>query len=77
VSGTPDWDSVEVEYLPAGAEPAVEPTRVNDEAACSGEAWYFDDNTAPAEIRLCPDLCTTVQADPDAEINVLFGCLAS
>jgi hypothetical protein len=48
--------------------------RVNDAASCVPGAWYYDNNTAPTQIILCPQTCSMVQADPNGKIKVLLGC---
>jgi hypothetical protein len=48
---------------------------VENEAACGADGgWYYDDNANPTTITLCPDTCTTVQADAQAQIDVALGC---
>lgn len=68
-------DEVNFSYTPKGTGmPAVLP-RATDLAGCNGQpGWYYDNNTAPTEITLCPASCATVQADSSAKVSVLFGC---
>lgn len=73
--GTIDLNQVKVEYSPGGNPPAQELQRVNDTASCVANGFYYDDNTTPTVVSLCPQVCTTVQADPSAKVNVLFGCI--
>jgi hypothetical protein len=75
--GIIDPEQVTVEYSPGGNPPAQELTRVNDAASCVADGWYYDDNTNPTTINLCPDACTTVQADSSAKVEVLLGCLGA
>src|SRR5690606_2239447 len=77
VEGIIDPSKIQVSYVPGGSGSAQDFGRVEDAAACSGEQVYFDDNTAPSKVLLCPDACTLVQADEDAEISLDFGCLGS
>jgi hypothetical protein len=49
-------------------------SQVPGAAACSGQAWHYDDAAHPTQIILCPDACSAVQADPDAKVNVVLGC---
>ncbi len=45
-------------------------------ADCSvPDAWRFDDEAAPSVIELCPDVCTRVQQDAAATLDVEFGCV--
>lgn len=75
--GVLDPDLVTVEYLPGGMPPAQPLSRVQDVAACAGDGWYYDDNANPTQVLLCPTTCTTVQSDPDAEINFSIACQGS
>lgn len=74
-AGTIDPGQVKVEYSTQGTMPAQELTRVTGAAACVSSGFYYDDNTNPTTVNLCPQICSTVQADPSAKINVLFGCV--
>jgi hypothetical protein len=50
-------------------------TKVVDAAACgSAVSWYYDDDTAPTSILLCPAACELASADPKAKFEVLLGC---
>jgi hypothetical protein len=74
-AGVVNPNNVQVEYSPNGQPPAQGLVRVNDAAACVNNGWYYDNNTSPTTINLCPTICNTVQADPGAKVNVLLGCL--
>lgn len=76
-NGQLDPDLVEVQLSLGGAAPTTMP-RVLDEASCAVEpnAFYFDSNTAPTEVKLCPGVCSQVGSDPKAEVSVLVGCPA-
>jgi hypothetical protein len=69
-------DKVKVVYTPGSGTPAELP-RVNDPSACTGPGWYYDNNTNPTTINLCPGSCTTVQADPSGKVDIELGCLGS
>ena len=75
--GVVDPDQVIVEYQPNGQPPGQELTRVTDVTQCVPDGWYYDDNNNPTIIQLCPDVCTTVQADQTAKVNILLGCQGS
>ncbi|MBI5532160.1 MAG: VWA domain-containing protein [Deltaproteobacteria bacterium] len=75
--GLVDPAKVLIEYLPGGAPPAQQFTRVNDAAACVAGGFYYDNNANPSTIILCPATCATVQADPAAKVQVLLGCQGS
>ena len=76
-SGAPDWNQVKVEYSAGGTPPPVLIPKVSSSAQCSGDGWYYDNNTNPTQVNLCPATCTKVQADPKAKIDLLLGCLGS
>ena len=70
---TINYEDVRVSYTRGdGTSEAL--TRVADAAACTDGAWYYDDPAMPTEVRLCPALCTRVQADEGARMDVGLGC---
>jgi len=70
-----DPSLVNVAYLPGGMSPAVSVFRVSTAADCTAAGgWYYDDNSNPTTVLLCPTTCSTVTADTAAEVDVLFGC---
>ena len=70
---TLDFEEIGVVYV-VGDMSETALTRVAEMSACVGGGWYFDDAAAPTQIILCPDTCRTVQADPDARIDIRLGC---
>lgn len=68
-------NEVNFTYMPKGmGTPKILP-RADDLADCSDlPGWYYDNNTVPTKIVLCPASCATVQADNNAKVSVLFGC---
>lgn len=74
--GTPDYDSVNVEYTPGGGGSPQTIPKVASQADCppNGDAWYYDNNAAPTQIILCDSTCTKFSADPDGEVNIVLGC---
>jgi hypothetical protein len=74
-AGTVDKNQVKVEYRPGGTGAAQQLTKVANAGACTGGGWYYDNDTSPTTVNLCPASCTTVQADPSAKLDVLFGCV--
>ena len=70
-----DPDEVNFSYTPAGKGDAKVLLRADDLADCQGKpGWYYDSAFTPTKIILCPASCVTVQADPDAKVEALFGC---
>jgi hypothetical protein len=48
---------------------------VNDEQECGDElAWYYDDLSDPSRVFLCAAACELALSDPEAPLEVLFGC---
>jgi len=76
-NGIVDFDQTTVTYRPGGnAAAGVTLTRAPTDADCgTGPGFYF--SSTFDKIFLCPSTCTTVQADPAAEVGINFGCLGS
>jgi len=74
--GTPDFTKVNVQYTPGSGGAAQEFPKVSGASACpaSGSAWYYDNDSAPTQIILCPSTCNTVSADSTGEVDILTGC---
>jgi hypothetical protein len=66
---TIDPSTVVVRYK-SGAGTSTLFEQVANAGACKPGAFYL----ASGAIQLCPDACTTVQADDKADIQVLWGC---
>ena len=49
--------------------------KVTGAAACvTGEAtWYYDSDTAPTQVIMCPTACETLKGG-DGRIDIVFGC---
>lgn len=70
-----DLNKVNVQYAPAGQNPAAVLNVPGGLPACSAMGgWYYDDPQNPSRVILCPATCETIQADTKAKIDVLFGC---
>jgi hypothetical protein len=68
-------DEVNFTYTPKGVGAPKTVLRADDLADCGNQpGWYYDSNASPTKIILCPASCSTVQADINAVVNVLFGC---
>jgi len=67
---TLDLSTVQVKYTSGAVVDTM--NQANDLASCSASAneFYIEDNL----IKLCPNACTVVQSDENAEIDILFGC---
>jgi len=72
---TLDPTKVNVKYQRGGVAPGMTLPQVPAAADCTaGGGWFYDDNTTPTKITLCPATCTSVQGDPSANVKVEFGC---
>jgi len=70
-----DPDQVNFSYTPKGVGMSKILLRADNLLDCNGQpGWYYDSNTNPTKIILCPASCATVQADADGKVDVLFGC---
>jgi len=68
-----DPNKVNVEYTSGGTKTEV--LHTDSAATCPPEGgWYYDDNTNPTKILVCPSTCTTITGLTDIVFNVLFGC---
>jgi len=69
-----DFGKVNVDYLDGmGGEDSI--PKVDNADACGGlDAWYYDDDNMPTKIFACPALCMKIQDNPDAKVDVKFGC---
>jgi hypothetical protein len=65
-----DKEKVAVSYK-SGAAP---PKDIAYDADCIGDGFHYDDPQAPKAIVLCGATCTTVQADPEASLEVALTC---
>ena len=69
-----DWDAVNFVYTPDGAAEGTTIPYVGDAGACAdGPGWYYDSRDAPAEIRVCPATCSSLE-DGSGSVDVAFGC---
>jgi hypothetical protein len=65
-----DYGLVNVRYTDSAGD-TVDVSRDPSDSDCN-EGWqYSDDRT---QIMLCGDTCAAVEADPNVELEVLFGC---
>ena len=66
-----DPERVVVTYTPGGAATSTSLERVDAEASCTDDSWFYNED---GEIALCPTTCSLVEADETAAIRVLTGC---
>ncbi len=66
---TLDLATVQVTYSSSGQLVATF-DQVASLADCTPNSFYIEAD----KIKLCPDACTTVQSDENAEVDILYGC---
>ncbi len=67
-----DFEKVRVRYTGASSGTAREFPRASGPGTCgTGDAWYYDNNTAPAKIVFCRQACNSLGA---GELSVELGC---
>ncbi len=73
--GELDFGKVNVEYTP-GVGAKVTLPKVLDKSKCpaTGDAWYYNNNSAPTEIELCDASCKAISLDLKGEVSVAVGC---
>jgi hypothetical protein len=70
-------NNVTLEYFAGGTGAARRISKVSNASSCSGDGFYYDSNSSPSKISLCPATCTRVQGDSAGRVDILLGCLGS
>lgn len=69
-------EQLNVKYTASATGVETTFSKVPSAADCATSAsWYYDNETNPTRIYLCPAACELVQADDDAALDILVGCL--
>lgn len=69
-----DTGQVNVRYTGSAAAPQ-DIFHVDGSAQCGADGgWFYDRNDAPAKLLVCPQTCELLRSQPDAKVDVLFGC---
>ncbi|MCP4606443.1 MAG: hypothetical protein GY847_39045 [Proteobacteria bacterium] len=72
-----ETDEARIIFEPSSGGTPVEYTKVADEAACgtgAGEFFYYNDNTTPTSIFMCPNLCDKVLDDVEGSVKISVDC---
>jgi len=73
--GTFDKGKVNVEYTDGtGKKTTILHVPGGASACTAAGGWYYDDETKPTKILLCPSTCTSVSADKTGKVDIAFGC---
>jgi hypothetical protein len=75
-SGSANFSEVNIVYTPGGGGMPMTIPQVPSMAMCpsSGNAWYYDNPSAPTEIILCSSTCGTIEADTTGSVGITLGC---
>jgi len=65
-----DLDKVAASYQPGTGEPARALGRIDDPTRCGPDAFLVE----ATGVRLCPEACELLRADPQGVVDVLFTC---
>jgi len=66
---------VVVRYSPGDGSASVDLKRKESKDKCGGDpGWYYDNNTSPTKIYLCPASCSVMQADAKGKVQVIVMC---
>jgi hypothetical protein len=69
----PNYLTVDYKSSPTATGQSV--SHKKDISSCdSGLGWYYDNNTSPQKITLCPATCKTMQASSSASVEILVSC---
>jgi von Willebrand factor type A domain len=76
-SGSANFSEVNIVYTPGGGGSPMTIPQVPSMAMCpsSGNAWYYDNPSAPTEIILCSSTCGTIEADTTGSVGITLGCM--
>jgi hypothetical protein len=72
-ASSPDTVNVKTRVGPSASEIIV--PRVEGRSSCSTSGgWYYDDNTAPTRLALCPATCDPLATTAGSAVTLLVGC---
>jgi hypothetical protein len=67
---TIDLDTLVVKYTPGGMGNPIEFKQVSSSSLCGPNRFYIENDI----IKICPEACATLTADPSAKIDIGVGC---
>ncbi len=72
-----DAGKVNVTFTGSGGAETTLPRALEPDRCEEAAAWFYDDNTTPTRIQLCPAACSIVEADEGGRVDVALGCETS
>jgi hypothetical protein len=69
-----DPNKVNVEYIDSAQKVTLIPQLLPTNACENEVGWQYNNPAAPTHVVLCPAACKMVQKDPQARVDVKFGC---
>jgi hypothetical protein len=67
-------DKTNVQYTDAQGNRRVIGYVASRQECDTREAWHYDDANNPSKVVVCPETCTEIQRQLNAQIDILFGC---
>lgn len=68
-------DETNVDFIPTQGSTPQAIYNVQSGADCTiNGGWYFDNNTNPTSITLCPTTCDNVKQSTEGSVRVKYGC---
>lgn len=67
-------NDVTLNYTSSGTTYALGRVLASGNCGTQNDKWYFDNNSTPTKITLCPDTCARVRGDLGAQLSVKIGC---
>jgi hypothetical protein len=75
--GLVDPSEVTLSLTPSGGGTAARVTHVASQSDCGSGGFFYDDNTTPRVISLCPTTCDALRAGDGGKVEILLGCKGS
>ena len=69
-----DPGMVNVEFVDSTGTEKMGKVDSAEECADVANGWYYDNESAPTQILVCPQTCDWIQGKPEAEMRIKFGC---
>jgi hypothetical protein len=70
--GTFDRDNVNIRWSVDNDQTTL--LRVENQADCRADGWYFDNPSAPQRLIACEQTCEEIKTSDSSKIDILLGC---